>query len=270
MRGTVVIAEFQKFSNPELSKADDVPDLKWKKFEYIDNKTKHGMKKKLTLVDKTTKPGEMIDNVRKVLQFFPGHNFRAKWQTDQLKNIIENLPENECVTVHDFSENYRCTDRVEIQSSYFQRTEVSIHVTLIYRHSLLDVDEESSTPDDPNIVCEHFYVISPDDKHDQHFVHHVQTFISHYLQSINYSVTTMHEFCDGCQSQYKSRNCVGNIAESFQDLGYSKLVRNFFESSHGKGPQNAAGGLLKKKPGGYGRSPWEGRNPMCSRPIQFC
>jgi hypothetical protein len=38
-----------------------------------------------------------------------------------------------------------------------------------------------------------------------------------------------------CQSQYKSRNCVGNIAESFQDLGYSKLVRHFFESSHGKG-----------------------------------
>jgi hypothetical protein len=67
-------------------------------------------------VDKTTKPGEMIDNLRKVLQFFPGHNF-AKWQTDQLKNIIENLPENEYVTVHDFSENYRCTDRVEIQST---------------------------------------------------------------------------------------------------------------------------------------------------------
>jgi hypothetical protein len=57
----------------------------------------------------------------------------------------------------------------------------------------------------------------------------------------------MHEFCDGCQRQYKSRNCVGNIAESFQDLGYSKLVRNFFESSHGKGRQDAAGGLLKNQ-----------------------
>jgi hypothetical protein len=46
---------------------------------------------------------------------------------------------------------------------------------------------------------------------------------------------------------YKSRHCVGNIAESFQDLGYSKLVRNFFESSHGNGPQDAAGGLLKNQ-----------------------
>jgi hypothetical protein len=44
-----------------------------------------------------------------------------------------------------------------------------------------------------------------------------------------------------------NRNCVGNIAESFQDLGYSKLVRHFFESSHRKGPQDVAGGLLKNQ-----------------------
>jgi hypothetical protein len=51
-----------------------------------------------------------------------------------------------------------------------------------------------------------------------------------------------------------SRNCVGNIVESFQDLGYSKLVRNFFESSHGRGPQDAAGGLLKNKADMAGRN----------------
>jgi hypothetical protein len=49
LRGTVGIADCGvssiKFSNPELSKSDDVPDLKWKKFEYIDIKTKHGTKK---------------------------------------------------------------------------------------------------------------------------------------------------------------------------------------------------------------------------------
>ena len=47
------------------------------------------------MIDKTTKPGKMIDKLTKVLQFFPGCNFRAKWQMDQLKNKIENLPENE-------------------------------------------------------------------------------------------------------------------------------------------------------------------------------
>jgi hypothetical protein len=52
--------------------------------------------------------------------------------------------------------------------------------------------------------------------------------ISEYLNSINYYVTVMHEFCDGCQCQYKSRNCFGNLAESVEEFGYSKIIRNFF------------------------------------------
>ena len=199
------------------------------------------------LVDKTTKAGDMIKYFIKNLQSFVGHKFRSKWQTDQLKYLIENLPTNKCLVVHDFSENYRCTDRVEIQSNYFQRTEVSVHVSLIYRYAILEVDGVSSTPEEINIICEHFYIISPDEKHDQYFVHYVQKSISEYLNSINYHVTVMHEFCDGCQCQYNSRNCFGNFAESVEEFGYSKIIRNFFESCHGKGPQDAAGGLLKNQ-----------------------
>ena len=76
------------------------------------------------------------------------------------------------------SENYRCTDRVEIQSNYFQRTDVSIYVSLIYKHAILEVDGVSSTPEEINIICEHFYIISPDEKHDQYFVHYVWKSIS--------------------------------------------------------------------------------------------
>jgi hypothetical protein len=219
--------------------------VNWKRFEYVEIKTKNGVKKKLTLVDKTTKPGEMITYLKKVLEFFPGHHFRSKWQTDQLKHLVQNLPQNDCLTVHDFSENYRCSEQIEIQSNYFQRTEVPIHVSLIYR--LLEVDGVSSTQDDPYIICEHFYVISTYEKHDHHFVKHVQKLISDYLQSISYPVCTMHEFCDGCQAQYKSRNCFGSLVHSVKELGYKKIVRNFFESSHGKGPHDAAGGLLKNQ-----------------------
>ena len=61
-----------KISDPELSMRDEAPDLKWKKFEYIDIKSKHGIKKKLTLVDKITKPGIMVDYRRKIYTFFPG------------------------------------------------------------------------------------------------------------------------------------------------------------------------------------------------------
>ena len=71
-----------------------------------------------------------------------------------------------------------------------------------------------------NIICEHFYIISPDEKHDQQFVHYVQKSISEYLNSMHYYVTVMHEFCDGCQCQCKSRNCFGNFVESVEEFGY--------------------------------------------------
>ena len=48
------------------------------KMEKKMEKKKSMVRKKFTLVDKITKPGEMIDNLRNVLQFFPVHNFRAK------------------------------------------------------------------------------------------------------------------------------------------------------------------------------------------------
>ncbi|CAC5397365.1 unnamed protein product [Mytilus coruscus] len=49
------------------------------------------------------------------------------------------------------------------------RTEVTIHVSIIYRHSVLELDGVESFPDDPCIVTKHFFVISSDEKHDQCF-----------------------------------------------------------------------------------------------------
>ena len=84
------------------------------------------------LVKKCTKPGYMIEYFRKLLETFPSHNFRAKWQNQQLKHIVTNLPLNHAISVHDYSENYRCKDQTELQSSYFQKIEASLHVTLLF------------------------------------------------------------------------------------------------------------------------------------------
>lgn len=84
------------------------------------------------LVQKISKPGEMISYFLKLLDKFPSHMFRAKWQNTQLKSLVNNLPLKHCTTVHDFSENFKCKEQTEIQSDYFQKQEVSIHVTLIY------------------------------------------------------------------------------------------------------------------------------------------
>ena len=96
----------------------------------------------------------MFDYLIKPLETFPGHQARVNWQNQQYKNLIHSLPFGHTVCLHDYSENYRCSDRTEIQSSYFQKTEISIHVTILHRHAILELDDEDSTPESPVIVSE--------------------------------------------------------------------------------------------------------------------
>jgi hypothetical protein len=52
----------------------------------------------------------MISYFLKLLDKFPSHMFRAKWQNTQLKSLVKNLPLKHCITVHDFSENFKCKE----------------------------------------------------------------------------------------------------------------------------------------------------------------
>ena len=94
------------------------------------------------------------------------------------KTLIDNLPIDHAVCVYDFSESYKCSDQREIQSSYFQKTEVSIHVTILYRHSILEKDGINSSPENPKLIREQFFVISPDTQHDRSFTQYCQKQIS--------------------------------------------------------------------------------------------
>ena len=49
-------------------------------------------------------------------------------------SFLENLPLGHCVAIHDFFENDKCTEQNEIQSSYFQKLEGSLHVAILHRH----------------------------------------------------------------------------------------------------------------------------------------
>jgi hypothetical protein len=77
----------------------------------------------------------MFNYFKELLDKFAGHQFRAQWQNEQLSSLRENLLPNHCVVIHDYSENYGCKEKFELQQTYFQRTEVSIHVSVIYRHA---------------------------------------------------------------------------------------------------------------------------------------
>ncbi len=55
----------------------------------------------------------------------------------------------------------------------------------------------------------------------------------------------MHEFCDAAPRNIKVGIVLAISVAHLRTLAYKQIVRNFFETSHAKGPQDAAGGLLK-------------------------
>ena len=212
--------------------------VKWERFDYVTM----GEKRKLQLVVKSTSPGEMFNYFKSLLSKFPSHQRRAKWQNEQMKTLIENLPPGHVCCVHDYSENYTCQHQDQIQSLYFGQTQASIHVTVLHRHPV----NETVNDDSQGKVTEHLFVISPDLKHDHHSVHHCRTLVAQYLKSIDYKVKVMHEWTDGCSAQYESRHCMGDVSFSETDFGFP-TIRNYFETSHAKGPQDGAGANLKSK-----------------------
>ena len=235
------------FLEGELDSSATANTATWQKFSYVGTGTfsENGKEKKKLVLETLESPvGEMFAHFKKQLESYPAHQFRAAWQNDQLKSLTENLPLNHVVAVHDYSENYSCKQQDQVQSMYFSQAQASIHVTILHRHSNFENDGVDSTEDKPTIITEHLFVISPDAKHDHHAVHECQRIVADYLTAVGCKVEKMHEWTDGCSTQYKSRHCMGDLSYSNADFGYP-IIRNYFETSHAKGPQDGAGANLK-------------------------
>jgi len=41
--------------------------------------------------------------------------------------------------VHDYSDDFKTEIQDEIQSDYFSRNEIALHVSILYRHAVLEV-----------------------------------------------------------------------------------------------------------------------------------
>lgn len=170
----------------------------------------------------------------------------AIWQRKQLDELLENLPLGHIVSIHDYSESYSCRGQNEIQSQYFDVNKASLHITVLFRHASA-CDEKESTAEEPIIIKEHIFVISDDPVQDYDSVHHAQLLVGKYLtDDLKLNVTKLHEFTDGCAAQYKSRHCIGDLSCSLADFGFT-IQRNFFETSHVKGEQDAAGSHVKQQ-----------------------
>ena len=94
-------------------------------------------------------------------------------------------------------------------------------------------------------------MISNDEVQDFHSVHKAQELVKGYLEEqLHIKVNKLHEFTDGCAAQYKSHHCIGDLSINHScclfDYGF-QIQRSYFETSHAKGEQDAAGDNVKKK-----------------------
>jgi hypothetical protein len=74
--------------------------------------------------------------------------------------------------------------------------------------------------------------------------------MSNYLKSIFADVQFMQEFTDGCSIQYKSQHCHAYVDTCRSELGCKVLIRNVYEASDSKNPDDAASDFSLKKPSG--------------------
>ena len=125
-------------------------------------------KRRLHLIEKETRPREMFNCFKELLESFPSHRFWTTWQNDQMKNLVANLLLRHVSAVHDYSENYICQLQDQLQTSYFLQAQASIHVTVLYRHALKQTQSEECTEESPVVITEHTFVVSPGYKHNNH------------------------------------------------------------------------------------------------------
>ena len=56
----------------------------------------------------------------------------------------------------------------------FWKTEASLHISLLYRHAVLDYDNLESTPENPIIIEQQIITVLDDHKHDNFAVQHIK------------------------------------------------------------------------------------------------
>ncbi|KAH3799711.1 hypothetical protein DPMN_153323 [Dreissena polymorpha] len=141
-------------------------EIPWERYEYVNIDVKGCTKRKLMLIKQKTAAKEMFTYFRSQLESFTQHQFSANWQINQLNVLKQCLPENTCLVINDYLENYRCIEKDELQSGYFGKNEVSIHVSVIYHHAV----DEYEHLNENELVSELIFCISPDGTHDHFFV----------------------------------------------------------------------------------------------------
>ena len=180
---------------------------------------------------------EFIDHTESQMQEFESHVSRVKTQYEEIKHLKENLPENHIIVQMDFAENWACKSLNEIQSTYLNMTNVTLHPFVIYYRP---------TATGSDSLQHKSYVIVSDEL--AHSSNTVLTFLGGIITEVKVicpAVSCIHYWTDSPTSQYRNKYIFYEVANHKQIHDIDSKW-NYFESGHGKGPCDGLGGVTKR------------------------
>lgn len=201
--------------------------LQFKNTSYTTNKGQ--TKKKVALVSERITISQFFTALKQAMQGFARHRFNHFHTKEIYKMAIEGLQEGQLIKVQDFSENYTCLVPDEVQSLHWTQTQATLFPVVTFRKG-----------DSGKLLEDHLVFISDDLEHDCAFVELVNAKIHSYYQQAGVEIVRDIEFNDGCAAQFKSIKSFGLFSKRSIHTD-----RVYFESSHGKGPSDGVGGVIK-------------------------
>jgi hypothetical protein len=160
------------------------------------------------------------------------HDYLARQQANFLRQLKENLEEEKCVVIGDFSESYSPLWQDAVQGVHWSDEQVTIHPFVVYYK-------------DRKIEHLNFAAISDTKDHKNETVYAFLHQLVKYLKEEIANLKHIFYFSDGAASQYKNRKNVINLRYHFEDFGVT-AEWHFFATSHGKGPCDGVAGAMKR------------------------
>ncbi len=221
-------------NHPNIEKSvlpEKITFSKWKKV------TIEGQKKKMKIVSEELGKDDFHKLWENEVTAFRRHSSIMKTQFLQGRILKENLPLHEIIIHMDFAENYSCKSAEEIQSAYWNSSQVTLHPMVVYYRDLESGDLRHQS----------FVAISDELSHSSSTV---LAILDHFfrdeldLPGCN-EVQYVHYWTDSPTSQYRNRYIFDAISRH-GDLFGCPATWNYFEAGHGKSVCDGLGGTVKR------------------------
>ena len=132
--GVGKLNEQLEFANREI--LHENKNVQWCVWEKVDRIMKKGNKvDTIGRTEKVTKNGPLRTLLNLYLRDLEGlssHLFFAKFQYDQVTDLLVHLPKLVLLCSHDFAQNLTCYAQQEVQGGYYDRTLVTLHPSVVH------------------------------------------------------------------------------------------------------------------------------------------